>query len=282
MDKVTNHNNQLTTPQASVHLSKCVTRSVLRYFGGKWAIAPWVIGHMPQHRVYVEPFGGAASVLLRKAPSAIEVYNDLDAEIVDLFRLLQCPGQCSRLIKLLRRTPYSRGEFEQAFEPSTDPLIRAQRAIVRSFMSFHHGSLFNPKKRSFADARHSGKRTKAHEWRTYPRHLVQVCQRLQGVTIERRDALEVIRAQDTPDTLFFIDPPYLPSTRSKTGYRCELTQAQHIALLERLLQIKGTAMVAGYPSDLYDEMLAGWHRVQRPHRAAGSTQVRTEVLWISH
>lgn len=259
-----------------------VSRSVLRYFGGKWAIAPWVISHMPAHRVYVEPFGGAASVLLRKPRSAIEVYNDLDEEIVGIFTILQDPVQCSRLMRLLRRTPYARAAFEQAFTPSCDPLIRAQRAIVRAFMSFHHGSLFDPKKRTFADAKHrTGSSCKAHEWASYPRHLVRVCHRLQGVVIERRDALEVIRAQDSPSTLFFVDPPYLPSTRSDTGYRHELTQAQHVELLTKLLGIQGRAVVAGYPSELYDDMLKGWQRVERPHRAAGSQRQRTEVLWIS-
>ena len=114
-----------------------VSRSVLRYFGGKWAIAPWIIEHMPAHRVYVEPFGGAASVLLRKPRSKIEVYNDLDDEIVGIFQLLQDPAQCARLIRMLARTPYSRREFEMAFKPSTDPVIRAKRAIVRAFMAYH-------------------------------------------------------------------------------------------------------------------------------------------------
>lgn len=230
-----------------------IARSVLRYFGGKWQIAPWVIAQLPAHRIYVEPFGGAASVLLRKHRSRIEVYNDLDEEIVGLFRVLQDARQCQRLIRLLRRTPYARAEFERAFQPTADPVQRAQRAIVRAYQSFHHESLFNPKKTTFADARHrTGNHCKAHEWASYPRHLVRVCQRLQGVVIERRDALEVIRAQDTPDTLFFVDPPYLPSTRSKSGYRCELTEAQHVALLECLLAIQGRAVVAGYPSALYD------------------------------
>ena len=259
-----------------------LTRAALRYFGGKWQIAPWVISHLPAHRVYVEPFGGAASVLMRKSRRTIEVYNDLDEEIVGIFQQLQDPARCSQLIRLLRRTPYARGAFEQAFEPTCDPLTRAQRAIVRAYMSFHHGALFDPKKRTFADARHrTGSHCKAHEWASYPRHLVRICQRLQGVIIERRDALEVIRAQDSPDTLFFIDPPYLPSTRSDTGYRCELTEAQHAALLTRLQGIQGRAVVAGYPSELYDDMLKGWQRIERPHRAAGSLRPRTEVLWIS-
>lgn len=146
-----------------------LTRAVLRYFGGKWQIAPWVISHLPAHRIYVEPFGGAASVLMRKPRSTIEVYNDLDEEIVGIFQQLQDPAQCSRLMRLLRRTPYARGAFEQAFEPTCDPLTRAQRAIVRAYMSFHHGSLFDLKKRTFADARHrGGNHCKAHEWASYP------------------------------------------------------------------------------------------------------------------
>lgn len=259
-----------------------VKRAALRYFGGKWQIAPWVIQHLPAHRVYVEPFGGAASVLLRKPRSDIEVYNDLDQEIVGIFQLLQDPVQCARLVRLLRRTPYARGEFERAFLPSQDPLTRAQRAIVRSYMAMHHASLFNLNKTTFGDAFHGNTgKGKANEWANYPRHLVNISRRLQGVIIERRDALEVIRAQDRPDALFFVDPPYLPSTRTKEGYRCELTQAQHVELLERLLRIKGQAVIAGYPSELYDTMLQGWQRQERAHRAAGSRRPRTEVLWIS-
>lgn len=258
------------------------TRSLLRYFGGKWAIAPWVMSHLPPHRVYVEPFGGAASILLRKPRSRIEVYNDLDEEIVGIFRVVQDPAKCQELIRRLRRTPYARREFELAFKASADPVIRAQRAITRAYQSFHHEALFNMRKTTFADARHrSGDHSKAHEWANYPRSLVAVSRRLQGVIIEHRDALEVIRAQDTPDTLFFVDPPYMPSTRSKSGYRCELDEAGHLALLERLKAAKGLVVLAGYPSDLYDRVLKGWKRVERPHRASGSFRLRTEVLWIS-
>lgn len=258
------------------------TRALLRYFGGKWAIAPWVLQHLPPHRIYVEPFGGAASILLRKPRSRIEVYNDLDEEIVGIFRVVQDPRLCQSLMRRLRRTPYSRREFELAFQGSTDPIIRAQRAITRAYQAFHHGSLFNPKKTCFADARHrTGSHCKAHEWASYPRSLLTVSRRLQGVVIECRAALDVIRAQDTPDTLFFVDPPYVPSTRSKSGYRHEMSQADHVALLEGLLAAKGLVVLAGYPSMLYDQVLNGWRRVERPHRAAGSQRIRTEVLWIS-
>jgi DNA adenine methylase len=267
-----------------MEISKEVNRSALRYFGGKWAIAPWIIEHMPEHRVYVEPFGGAASVLLRKPRSTVEVYNDLDDEIVGLFRVLQNPAQCQQLMRILKRTPYARREFELAFKATSDPLVRAQRAVIRAYMSFHHTALFNPRKNTFADARHRrGGHSKSHEWMTYPRNLVHVCRRLQGVLIENRPALEVIRVQDTHDALFFIDPPYVHSTRCHGAcYRHEMSDADHVALLEALRNVKGRVMISGYASELYDDMLSGWTRLTRKHYAAASgAKDRVEVLWIS-
>jgi DNA adenine methylase len=261
-----------------------VPRSALRYFGGKWALAPWIIGHMPPHRVYVEPFGGAASVLLRKPRSKVEVYNDLDDEVVGIFRVLQDSTQCRELIKRLRRTPYSRREFERAFEASTEPIERTRKAIVRCYMAFHHSALFNPKKTTFADARHNrGGSSKAAEWAGYPRTLAAVCRRLRGVVIGHSDALRVIRVQDSPDTLFFVDPPYVASTRDKgSKYRHEMTDEQHVELLTLLRGIKGRAMVSGYASALYDDMLHDWQRIERRHYAAGlGPLARTEALWVS-
>jgi len=257
-------------------------RALLRYFGGKWAIAPWVLSHLPTHRIYVEPFGGAASVLLRKPRSRIEVYNDLDEEIVGIFQTVQDPQQCQALMRRLRRTPYSRRAFEMAFKASRDPVICAQRAIVRAYQSFHHESLFNLRKNTFANAKHrSGSSCKAREWATYPRSLIAISHRLQGVVIECQPAQDVIRVQDTPDTLFFVDPPYVPSARSKAGYRFEMSQDEHVALLEQLRQVKGMVVLAGYPSILYDQTLHDWQRLERSHRAYGSARPRTEVLWLS-
>lgn len=261
-----------------------VTRSALRYFGGKWALAPWIIAHMPEHRVYVEPFGGAASVLLRKPRSKVEVYNDADEEIVGIFRVLADPARCRALFRLLRRTPYARREFEQAFRAADDPLIRAQRAIVRAYMSFHHGALFDPKKKTFANAKHrKGGDSRAGEWASYPRHLAGICRRLRGVIIDCGDARDVIRVQDTHDALFFVDPPYVQSTRQREYYRHEMSDEEHVALLTQLRGIAGRAMITGYASQLYDDMLHDWTRLTHKHFASVGAGVRprSEVLWIS-
>lgn len=258
-------------------------RSVLRYFGGKWSLAPWVIQHLPDaHRIYVEPFGGAASILMRKPRSRVEVYNDLDEEIAGLFQVLQDPVQCQALIRRLKRTPYGRAEFERAFIRTDDPVVRAQRAIVRAYQSMHHTALFNPKKTTFADARHLSGSSKSREWATYPRSLAAVHKRLQGVVIERRDALDVLRVQDSPETLFYVDPPYVPAARSSSGYRHEMDMEQHLALLEALKSVRGMVVLSGYPSQLYDQALSGWMRVEHQHKALSIKAVpRTEVLWIS-
>jgi DNA adenine methylase len=267
-----------------VEINREVKRSALRYFGGKWAIAPWIIEHMPEHRIYVEPFGGAASVLLRKPRSKIEVYNDLDDEIVGIFRVLQNTTQCTALIRNLRRTPYSRREFDLAFQAGTNPVERTRRAIIRSYMSFHHSALFNSRKTTFANALHKrGGSSKSSEWASYPRTLAAVCRRFRGVVIEHGEASRVIRVQDGPETLFFVDTPYVISTRDKGSmYRHEMTDAQHIELLMQLRGISGRAMVAGYPSKLYDDLLHDWQRLERRHYAKGTMALpRTEVLWIS-
>jgi DNA adenine methylase len=103
------------------------------------------------------------------------------------------------------------------------------------------------------------------------------------VILENRDAFRLLDTHDAPDTLFFIDPPYLPKTRNKTTlYRCDFTEAQHVTLLQRLNTLQGAAMVAGYPSELYDDMLSSWRRIERAHYArSNGTRKATEVLWIN-
>lgn len=259
------------------------SRPLLTYFGGKWAIAPWIIEHLPPHKIYVEPFGGAASVLLRKPRSKVEVYNDLDDEIVNIFRVLQDPASTRELFRRLARTPYARAEYDLACaERVVDPVIRAQRAIIRANMAFHHEAFFNLRYKTFADAKHRGGGSNlARTWCTRARALASIAARMRGVIIDNRPARDVIRVQDSEHTLFYVDPPYVPASRSHTRYRCDMTQAEHVELLTQLRAVRGFVALSGYPSDLYDSALADWQRFERKTHAHMSRRPRTEVLWLN-
>lgn len=267
-------------------------RPALRYLGGKWRLAPWVIEHLPPHRVYCEPYGGAASVLLRKPRSYAEIYNDLDGDVVNLFEVLRDPAASGRLIELVALTPYARAEFELAYQLSDDPVERARRLVVRSFLG--HGSNAPSMLRSTgfrANAFRSGT-TPAGDWANYPEALAAVAGRIQsGVSIERRPALDVIRRFDSPETLFYVDPPYVQHTRSAKRVRGEIfhryahdmSDADHGELLSVLVEIRGMAVLSGYPNPLYDFWLKDWRRVERIAftSAAGVSIKKVEVLWVN-
>ncbi len=260
------------------------TRPIINYHGGKWRLAPWILEHMPPHRIYVEPYGGAGSVLMRKTRSMVEVYNDLDGEVVNLFRVLRDPAQARELERALRLTPFSRREFLDAYAPADEPVERARRLVARSLMGFGSAS-HNP---CFKTSFRANSRTKrmgyAGEWITYPDNMLLVTERLQGVVVEERPALEVIRRHDSPETLFYVDPPYPKETRHrglKTAcYMHEMEEEDHIALAETLRQTQGMALVSCYRTPLYDTLFRGWTCVTRDAFADGARR-RTEVLWLS-
>jgi DNA adenine methylase len=252
-------------------------RPLLRYHGGKWRLAPWIIQHLPPHRVYVEPFGGAASVLLRKARSYAEIYNDLDGEVVNVFRVARDRGD--ELVRALQLTPFARQEFDLSYAPADDPVEQARRTVVRSFLGF--GSNSHNKATGFrANSNRSGT-TPAHDWRNYPDKLRALIERLQGVAIEQRDALQVMAAHDSADTVHYVDPPYVATTRDAgSDYRHELTDADHVALAEHLHHLQGAVVLSGYASPLYDRLYADWQRVER-HAHADGARPRIEVLFLS-
>lgn len=262
-------------------------RPLIRYHGGKWRLAPWIIQHLPPHRVYVEPFGGAAGVLLQKERAYAEVYNDLDSDIVNLFRVLRDPECSARLIDLVKLTPYARDEFDDAYESHPDPVERARRTIVRASMGFGSaGATMGTTGFRIDTRRRYG--TAQQLWAEYPATLGPVIQRLTGVMIENRPALEVIRQHDAPDTLFFVDPPYLHETRY-AGARCgryyahEMTDQDHHDLLDEICRVQGMVVISGYPSALYESALSGWAVTTTTARisAGRGAGIRTECLWIN-
>jgi DNA adenine methylase len=263
------------------------TRPVLRYHGGKFRLAPWILQFVPEHRCYVEPFGGAAGVLLHKPRSYAEVYNDLDGDIVNFFRVLRDPDLRGQLKKACVLTPYARDEFEQAWEPTEDAVERARRTAIRAQMGF--GSAGATKGRTgFRIDTKRAYGTAQQLWAEYPEALAFAGQRLTGVLIENRPAIEVMEQHDTPETLHFVDPPYVLHTRVMQGgkggyYRHELTDDDHEELLSALLRLKGMVIVSGYETDLYHDALRGWaaHCTRVRISAGRGAGMRTEVAWIN-
>ena len=262
-----------------------VRRPALRYHGGKWILAPWIIGHFPRHRVYVEPYGGAGSVLLRKPRSYAEIYNDLDGEIVNVFRILQDDSRAERLRRLLTVTPFSRDEYRMSFAVSEDPVEQARRTIIRSLMGFGSNALARGIQSGFRCNSSRSGTTPALDWMNYPEHISRFVARLRGVVIENRDAIEIISQHDGPHTLHYCDPPYVRSSRSSAmhgdhGYTHEMTDDDHRRLSERLHIVSGFAIVSGYRSPLYESLYGDWAHVERASLADGARE-RTEVLWLS-
>lgn len=264
-------------------MREAANRPVLRYHGGKFRLAPWLIEMFPPHRCYVEPYGGGASVLLKKPRSEHEVYNDLDGDVVTFFRVLRDPSSREDLIERLALTPFSRAEFEFAYEPTKDFVERAARVAIRSWMGYGSAGA----QKNTTGFRMSAK--DVHLWSRLPDTIAGIGDRLEGVLIEQRPAIEVLLQRDAADTLHYVDPPYVFDTRDRASasthryYRHEMTDWDHIQLLACLKNLRGMVILSGYESDLYAEHLVGWRTLTK-NTSGGSNRgsvPRTEVVWIN-
>ena len=247
---------------------------------------------MPPHKIYVEPFGGAGSVLLQKPRSYAEVYNDLWGVVVNVFRVLRDPMQARQLKQAIELTPFSRDEF-RAVTPEVlqlalqnNPVEAARMTIFRSFAAFGTGGTDPQYNTGFRAQAHRSHTTPAHDWKNYPNRIKSFTERLRGVVIENKPALEVMRQQDHPEALHYLDPPYVPDTRTANNggtsvYNKEMTTQDHIDLADGLKALEGMVMISGYPSDLYDkDLFKDWHRIEREAFADGAAK-RTEVIWMN-
>lgn len=268
-----------------------IKRPVIRYHGGKWKLAPWIVSQFPAHRIYVEPYCGGASVLLRKPRSYSECVNDLNSEIVNLFRVLRDAELSHELRRQLQLTPFARDEFRAAYRlvELLDPegmIEMARRTVVKAFMGFGSAAITSRSNGAaptgFRSNSNKSGTTPAHDWKNYPEGLEAIVERLRGVVIENKDACEVMLQHDTPQTLHYCDPPYVNETRDKgSDYSHEMTDDDHRELAKVLREMNGMVILSGYPCDLYDkELFPDWYRVERPHLADGARK-RTEVLWMN-
>jgi DNA adenine methylase len=259
-------------------------RPALRYYGGKWKLAPWIISHFPKHLNYVEPCGGAASVLLQKPRSPLETYNDLDGNVVNFFRVLR--DQPEELIRKIRLTPWARAEFEECRCPMGDDVERARQFFASAWQGIS----------SMPHDKHTGWRTVSYSGQSYSPQvhnyfdmvdsetLGHLARRFYGVQIDNRESSYIIDRYDDKDTLFYFDPPYVEETRASNNvYAIDWNGNQlHIEAAELLRQCAGYVVVSGYACPLYTELYEshGWHRVDKEAQT-NSGGKRIESLWLS-
>lgn len=264
-----------------------VSAPALRYHGAKFRLAKWVMQFFPEHTCYVEPFGGAAGVLLQKPRSYAEVYNDLDRAVVNFFSVIRDPVTRARLIDAIVATPYARDEFDLAWTESEDPIEEARRLAIRAQMGFGSAGATKGSTGFRIDTKREYG-TAQQLWAMYPAAIQAAGERLSGVLIENRDALTVLSQHDSPTTLHFIDPPYVLSTRAiqngnRGCYKHEMTDEDHVKLLKQIQQLEGYVVLSGYTSNIYNDYLSGWERYETLSRisAGRGTALRTECIWIN-
>ena len=250
---------------------------LLNYPGSKWGMAEEIAAMLPKHRTYLEPYFGSGAVFFTKAPSPIEIINDRDGDVANLFRVIRL--QPEPLMRRIELTPYSRDVFDDAWEDFGDtPFDRAARFLIRSKMGF--GYKLHTKTGFKIDlvGREAGYAVR--EWNSVPDAIQDTARRLKDAYIENRPALDLIRKCNDPKATIYCDPPYLMETRGGKQYNHEMTRQDHEELLHELLRSKASVILSGYASDLYDDALQSWHRKEFKSYNQNKER-RTEVLWCN-
>ncbi len=249
-----------------------VKRPAIKYFGGKWRLAPKIIKWFPAHNTYVEPFGGAASVLLRKEPSKVEVYNDIDSDVVNFFRVMR--DNAGDLLFRLHYTPYSREEYLQCVNYNgSDPVEKARAFFVRSWQGFVPSG-------AAPDATWKTTKSRSNSAILPPPNnaLLDIVARLRCVLVDNRDFRDVFQRYDTIQTLFYIDPPYLDEGKR---YVRNISEQDHIDLARILASIDGFAIISATDSKLYRQLYVDW--LWEPLKVSGwMHKSKTEFLIMNY
>ena len=258
------------------------------YFGSKSKIALQLCRTLPPHYCWVEAFCGSAALTLNKAPAAIEVINDINGEIVNVFKQLRDNHQ--EICRLVYQTPYARQELERArtVAKEDNEVERARKFLVQSMMAIN--GVFGQDRGGFSYSQsysRNGRDARVNRWYNLPERLGQVVERLRGIRIENKEAIELLEMfLRRPATLVYLDPPYLG--RRTQGYTYDANEkAYHIELLKIANKAKCMIFISGYENELYSKLLTeqkGWKRktidtITKDNN--GKSYSRKEVVWVN-
>ena len=258
------------------------------WYGGKFSHLDWLLPLLPQCHHYCEPFAGSGAVLLNRAPSSVETYNDLDGEVVNFFKVLR--NQKEKLIEAISLTPFSREEFALACEIHHDlnSFERARRFYIRA-RQVRTGLAQKASLGRWANCKNTSRRGMSgviSRWFGGTEKLSSIAERLLRVQIENRPAIEIIKLYDSPQTLFYCDPPYIHKTRGDVkAYLHEMSNQDHEELAKLLNSVKGMVAVSNYDCDLMHKIYPAkkWFKTIGPKKIIHSTKdIRMESLWTNY
>lgn len=266
-------------------------KTLTPYYGGKFnKVGKFIAEILPAHRNYIETCGGMAGVMMQKSPSFVEVYNDIDGHLVNLFQVVRCPKLSRQLEEKLWLTPFARDEWkycQRNFKTETDPVEKARMTYVTLSMGFL-GSLGN-KSWSYGGTRYES--STARTFFNGLKSLPVIHRRIKNLVIENQDCLEVAKKWDSKDSCIYFDFPYLKETRvTFNDYAHEMTYEQHENALDFIISAKSKVLVSGYLSDLYVSVLEPqFKRIEidtfsrgAKSNGRGYESKRTECIWVNY
>lgn len=273
--------DKIVDPFAPEKVENKMMNSPLKFFGGKSYMVDYVISQFPKdYHVYVEGFGGGASVLLKKRKTDLEIYNDLGKNVYSLFKVLSDKDMFTRLKEKMDLTYFSYQIWDEARRSLDDTSLsvedRAYAFLVTNRQRYNGVGGF-----SVALQVRRGMSKSVSDYLSMIDRLPELHDRLSSVIIENRDIFKILEKYDAEDTFFYLDPPYVKSTRSSsTTYECEMSDDDHRKLVEVCLNLKGKVLISGYDHPIYDALLPKFKKVC--FQSQNSNSDRTETLWRNY
>jgi DNA adenine methylase len=261
-----------------------MSSAVLKYPGSKWSTASWIISNFPDYYeelTYIEPYFGSGAVFFNKRRSNIETINDIDTNVVNLFKVIREDPE--RLAGLIEMTPWAREEYKMSYIDIDDQVERARRFLVRMWMAIGAKS---SDKTGFRNNIKGANGNLSHWHNRLPQRIIETAKRLQCrngciVQIENQPALKIIERYDRENVLMYVDPPYLLSTRSKRIYKHEMNDQDHVDLIGLLSKHQAKIILSGYDNEMYNDMLPKWEKKTMNVLAEGG-KIAQEVIWMNY